>query len=129
MTRKQARQLLPIIKAYAEGKTIQYSIRGLGKWVDVNVLQSVSFRLYEYRVKPGPEYRPFANAEECWQEMQKHQPFGWVMSKEGYFNVKSLDCTAKNPSKYFLSAFKIYTFTDGTPFGIKAEREGQPIHD
>lgn len=35
-----------------------------------------------YRInKPGVNYRPFANEEECWQEMQKHQPFGWVKTK------------------------------------------------
>lgn len=27
----------------------------------------------EYRIKPE---RPFKDAEECWNEMQKHQPFG-----------------------------------------------------
>lgn len=133
MTRKQARQLLPIIKAYAEGKTIQYSIRGLGKWVDVNVLQSVSSRLYEYRVKPSPKYRPFANAEECWSEMQKHQPFGWVKGKKlrtfvGIFEVSKDGCELSAFDKYE-ALFNDYTFTDGTPFGIKAEREGQPIHD
>lgn len=30
----------------------------------------------EYRIKPEPKYRPFKDAKECWQEMQKHQPFG-----------------------------------------------------
>lgn len=32
----------------------------------------------EYRIKPEPKYRPFKDAEECWNEMQKHQPFGWT---------------------------------------------------
>ena len=31
---------------------------------------------FDYRIKP--EYRPFANAEECIEEMKKHVPFGWV---------------------------------------------------
>lgn len=25
-----------------------------------------------------PSYRPFKNQEECWNEMLKHEPFGWV---------------------------------------------------
>ena len=28
-----------------------------------------------------PSYRPFKSQEECWNEMQKHQPFGWIKSK------------------------------------------------
>lgn len=28
-----------------------------------------------------PDYRPFKDIEECWNEMKKHEPFGYVKSK------------------------------------------------
>lgn len=79
--------------------------------------------------EPKPTHRPFKNAEECWNEMHKHQPFGWVEDKEtSYkywivglgnldgFNVKSLP---------FMFGWDValhhLTFVDGEPFGIKEE--------
>ena len=74
MTKEQAKALLPFIQAFSEGKTIQF--KSNGKWVD---LDSASFMLTpeRYRIKPESKYRPFKDATECWQEMLKHQPFGW----------------------------------------------------
>lgn len=77
MDRQQAKELMPIIQAFAEGKTIQ-AAGGRG-WYDVD---NINFNSCKYRIKPEPKYRPFNDAEECWQEMQKHQPFGWVKYKE-----------------------------------------------
>lgn len=34
-----------------------------------------------YRIKPEPKYRPFKDAEECWQEMLKHEPFGYTYDR------------------------------------------------
>ena len=67
MKRTNAKELLPIIKAFSEGKTIQYSNNDK-KWVDI---ESPSFN-YEpslYRIKPELKYRPFKSVEECWEEM------------------------------------------------------------
>lgn len=109
MDRKEAKELLPIIQAFAEGKTIQQA--GRRGWFDVD---SINFDLCKYRIKPEPKYRPFTNAEECWQEMQKHQPFGWVKTDEGYEQVWHV-----NKGDDF--TLKTCTFADGTPFGIKEE--------
>lgn len=80
MNREQAKKLLPIIQAFAEGKTIlvQEDIdwRYLSDDADFNL------NPLKYRIKPEPKYRPFTNADECWQEMQKHQPFGWIKDKQ-----------------------------------------------
>ena len=78
MTREQAKELLPIIQAFAEGKTIQ--IKKEGDWFEVGENTEVYFSESpsDYRIKPKPKYRPFKNQEECWEEMLKHQPFGWV---------------------------------------------------
>ena len=80
MNRKESKKLLPIIQAYAEGKTIQSRcIKGdKSLWYDD---EDPSFDDdFEYRIKPESKYRPFRDAEECWAEMLKHEPFGWVKS-------------------------------------------------
>lgn len=72
----------------------------------------------EYRIKPEPKYRPFKNAEECWAEMQKHQPFGWtkLIGAIEYSFITDVDDNTN-----YSGAIKEYTFADGTPFGIKEE--------
>lgn len=79
MNKQQAKKLLPIIQAFAEGKQIQYFHKGsTPQWIDVSSDESVEFsdHFSRYRIKPEPKYRPFADQEECWQEMLKHKPFG-----------------------------------------------------
>ena len=133
MTRKNAKELLPIIQAFAEGKSIQ-RINSLGEWSDVTGDVLFYCNPEDYRIKPEPEYRPFKTQEECWQEMMKHQPFGWLKSIRKQekvhigrvFEVKDyvlitlsingILYNINNDSSYF---FNEYTFADGTPFGIK----------
>lgn len=127
MTREEAKEFLPIIQAFAEGKTIQ--IKALdGLWHDDN---GGDIRFYakpkNYCIKPVQKYRPFKNKKECWEEMLKHQPFGWVKDGSVMCNVVSIiedGVIAHNGvdnSWYDLErSFKL-TFTDGTPFGIKEE--------
>ena len=81
MTRDEAKHLLPIIKAFSEGKTIQRieKYNGMDCAVDIKSAD-INFDSYPseyYRIKPTPKYRPFKDAEECWNEMLKHQPVGW----------------------------------------------------
>ena len=85
MNRNQAKELAPIIQAFAEGKPIQYRARnnGTAYWSDVGKdYEEFKPHAFIYRIKPEPKYRPFQNAEECWEEMQKHQSFGWIKSKD-----------------------------------------------
>lgn len=76
MDRKQAKELLPIIQAFAEGKEIQAYNPATNEWYDKYECVNFSAESPKYRIKPKPKYRSFKDAEECWQEMQKHQPFG-----------------------------------------------------
>lgn len=75
-------------------------------------------------VKPETKYRPFKNKEECWEEMQKHQPFGWIKSGKLLMNIISIGAGItvhngiSNCGYSFKSAFSL-RFADGTPFGIK----------
>ena len=125
MDRNQAKELLPIITAFREGKAIQQT-DGYD-WYD---LDNPDFMANgsSYRIKPETKYRPFKNADECWQEMQKHQPFGWLKDKnDGHLTlitvVDNNNMMALNGRVGwdFLSMMNNYVFADGTPFGVKVE--------
>lgn len=132
MTREEAKELLPIMQAFAEGKTIEY--RGYSRAWKVAQTPTWSSSL-DYRIKPESEYRPFKTKEECWNEMLKHQPFGWVKSKDkGYFHLIGLvqfesefeDVVITFATSEYLARsshfiYENYIFADGTPFGIKEE--------
>ena len=113
MTREEAKQLLPIIQAFAEGKCVETKT-GSG-WVN---MENMSFagKPKAYRIKLEPKFRPFKGAEECWNEMQKHQPFGWVKYADKYISISAIDSN----NEYEID-FDDYTFVDGTPFGVKVE--------
>ena len=121
MTREEAKKLLPLIQEYAEGKTIQF-LKTDGTWRDM-IKPNFSSPVNYYRIKPDPKYRPFKDAEECWKEIQKHQPFGWLSNGELFFNIISIGAgitihnSISNCGYSFKSAVSL-TFADGTPFGI-----------
>ena len=125
MTREQAKELLPIITAYVEGKTIEVKDRQ-NNW---NKIKDPNFDEYPmlYRIKPESKYRPFKDAEECWQEMQKHQPFGWVKWNDVRYNIYVVSlisvCLINGNCENmdFAYAYQKLTFVDGTPFGVKVE--------
>lgn len=145
MINEQIKQLVAVLQAYVNGKTIQYydvdysfKIAHPGernfnnKWVDVDEDHIFKLDLYEYRIKPEPNYRPFRNTEECWKEMQKHQPFGWLKDKEDghYTMITTVDpfYDDKNYIKIsgdhnwsFAETMNVYTFADGAPFGINED--------
>ena len=127
MTRKEAKRRAELYSALAEGKTIQVQNPN-GKWEDLKI-EGLD-HLYDcnkYRIKPEIKYRPFKTQEECWNEMLKHQPFGWVRSKKCkalLWNVTSInkdDITIICDYYKFHRAFECFEFADGTPFGIKEE--------
>lgn len=130
MNRQQAKKMLPIIQALAEGKHIQLKDR-IGNWMDIDFINVELCNPNVYRIKPEPKYRLFKNAEECWQEMLKHQPFGWLKHKEEKENYSILKITDSRISMIdvceevtffdYNETFKQYIFADGTPFGIKEE--------
>ena len=126
MTREEVKELLPIIQAFVEGKKIQFRCK-TGEWL--NILSEFDFTLSpdDYRIKPEPKYRPFKTQGECWNEMLKHHPLGWLRSKR----IKDIYqlITIRNHEirifadlpLYFSRAYREYEFLDGTPFGIKEE--------
>lgn len=131
MTREETNEVIKVMSAYVNGKKIQYQ-NDDGRWVDTpNPL--FDWSRWEYRIKPEPKYRPFKTQEECWQEMQKHQPFGWIKGNEtgeykqvfriyNYMAELIFNISYNSPADYSPEMmFSSYTFTDGTPFGIKED--------
>ena len=125
------KKIMPILQAIVDGKTIQHQTINR-EWYDTNVASLDHLVTYynDYRIKPEPEYRPFKNAEECWNEMQKHQPFGVVKDKyfANYQTHRAFTCLVTNGCHFrgyedetFENSFKNLLFADGTPFGVKVE--------
>jgi hypothetical protein len=65
-----------------------------------------------------PKYRPFNSKEECWNEMQKHKPFAWVIEKKEHFNINSIGETGVGGYTY-RKAFEELIFADVQPFGLR----------
>lgn len=134
MNRNQAKEFYPIMQAFAEGKTIERRTRSweLNKgwqysttWKETEELKFQD--TYEYRIKPEPKYYPFENAKECWNEMQKHQPIGWVKDRDGNktfigsINSDNSVCMCNSEILFLKDIFEDFTFIDGIPFGVKVE--------
>ena len=133
MNRKEAKEFYPFLQAFAEGRVIECRTKpsALSKsWQDMNEwteMKDIEFwNNTEYRIKPESKYRPFKDAEECWQEMKNHQPFGWVKSTL----FKDLDLVERVTTLYveinrdiidYKDALEKFTFADDTNFGVKVE--------
>ena len=124
MNRIEAKEFYPIMQAFAEGRIIECRtkpsfIEGSDVPNDWTEMKEIEFWKHtEYRIKPETTYRPFKDAEECWQEMQKHQPFGWMIPIG--INQK-INLTVIGNGCDLEALFKKFTFADGTPFGVKVE--------
>lgn len=134
MNRNQAKEFYPIMKAFAEGKAIECRTKPSvvecsdipNDWTEMKEIEF--WKNTEYRIKPEPKYRPFKDAEECWQEMLKHQPFGWVKSKED--ESRALITLIISERDIFINSIggltmyelmEKFTFADGAVFGILEE--------
>ena len=130
MNRKEAAELSPFIKAFGEGKDIEMRSKNphaqLNGWAKMD---EFIFGNFEYRIKPEPKYRPFKDAEECWNEMQKHQPVGWVKRNGYYYNIIAIGVISVtiigsegNIARLnYSDLLSRYSFVDGTPFGVKED--------
>lgn len=117
MKPEEARRKAEVMLAFADGKEIEFFDEYIGDWVKADD-PVFNWCIDVYRIKPKPTYRPFKDKEECWAEMQKHQPFGWVKhKKDGSFSC----VMAVDDSKWYDTAYEKYNFADGTPFGIEVK--------
>lgn len=135
MTKEEAKYFYPILQAFAEGRVIECrtkpsTLKGSDTpngWTEMKEFEF--WNNTEYRIKPEPKYRPFKDAEECWQEMQKHQPLGWLKLKcedtaYGMLTLikgKGAAVGIDDAPFSYRYLFYNYTFADRQPFGIKEE--------
>lgn len=135
MDRNQAKEFYPILQAYAEGRVIECrtkpsTIEGSNVPNDWTEMKEIEFwNNIEYRIKPESTYRPFKDKEECWNEILKHQPIGWVKRNGYYYNIIAIGVisvtiigTEGNIARLnYSDLLSRYSFVDGTPFGVKVE--------
>ena len=132
MDRNQAKEFYPVLKAFAEGRVIECRtkpsfIEGTDVPNDWTEMKDIEYwSNIEYRIKSDSKaeakFRPFDTAEECWQELLKHEPFGWVKDTEAneYLNVYCISNSASSID-LFGRMFKRCIFIDGSPYGVKLE--------
>ena len=146
MDRNQAKEFYPILQAFAEGRVIECRTKPSvvecsdipNDWTEMAEIEF--WNNTEYRIKQDSKaeakYRPFKNVEECWAEMKKHQPFGWIKNNCECKNISSIRtnkalrpilinieiCGEPYENSFNMAKMlEYYTFVDGTPFGIKEE--------
>lgn len=125
MTKKETIERIKVMQTYVDGKKIEYYD---GKnWCYTSNPNWCSNT--KYRIKPETKYRPFKDAKECLQEIQKHQPVGFMKFKDtesGYYMLTGISKgvgVGINDSLFsYDRVFDDYTFADGLPFGVKVEK-------
>ena len=132
LTREEAKEMLPIIQAWADGQTVDWYDPAIG-WRLSGFTMDFDKKPNFYRIKPEPKYRPFKTREECWNEMHKHPDFGWVnvnvtceyeqIVRICDYRKTELTFNISNSDDVYTSEMMLnsYTFTDGAPFGVKDE--------
>ena len=127
MTREEAKRRAELYLAWGDGKEIQVQnpVTCEWKYLDINQIDGFNEEL-KYRIKPEPKYRPFKSKEECWNEMLKHHPFGWVkeISSEMLYlinGISDMSIVIMENIDSFKEAMNIYEFKDGAPFGVVEE--------
>lgn len=126
MKREDLEKLWPILEAYRQGKTIEVYDSYKDTWCKINN-PAFDSDPDHYRIAAEPKYRPFQNSEECWEEMKKHRPFGWITNDSGdnfmvIYTTKNGYTLCNNMFQTYLDALNIgQKFVDGIPFGKKED--------
>ena len=130
MTREEAKELLPFIQAFAEGKTIQVLANDTWKDEDYPFMEV----LCHYRIKPEPKYRPFKTTQEAFKEINEHNHYGWVKSKirDKMMHIAAIGHNKDGYVEFFCNTgfsglehlssetmFEYFEFIDGSPFGVR----------
>lgn len=119
---KRCQELLPVIQAGAEGKTIQWRQSVGEDWK--KKVDGVFSEYTSYRIKPEPQYRPFtpeealAHTRDIVESKETGRLFSiqWVNADRVRFSDDST-----SDFKMLLARFR---FHDGTPCGVLVE-DGQ----
>lgn len=110
---------IEVMQAYVDGCAIEILERGGGKGWHTVYDPGWDWNKYDYRVRGNdPKGRPYQDCEECWEDMKKHEPFGWLKHRKhgGFMPVPSV-----YNSLDFQQFHDAFTYVDGAPFGIVEE--------
>lgn len=126
---------IEVMKAFTEGKQIQFLSHETNQWEDVIQCPLWDWPHYEYRVKPEPTYRPYKNLEEFKQDIVRKyggSSFENILETRNiWLKSKCKECIGRidklttdnifvdGSDKSWLCVFNYYSYLDGTPFGIK----------
>ena len=120
MTKEQAKELLPIFQAFANGKQIQF-LESNGSWRDCPN-PGWSPELYKYRIKPESKLVPFTFED---KELLKGR---FIMTKDDPSCIYQITGIAKNTVRVPETGFYTYKvllnkflFDDGSPCGKYVE--------
>lgn len=116
-------EMINVMKACEEGKTIQCSYRGENAWIGAaNPIWD--WDKYDYRIKPEPKYVPYDNISEVdkdkWIKSKSNDILSRIMALDARDSDSSVElrhygwCSLKE-------LFEYYTYEDGTPCGKKVE--------
>lgn len=85
---KTIKEMISIMQAYADGKKIEFrDNNGEHKSWENTYTPCWDWFGCDYRIKPEPKFRPYANADECFADVKKHG--GWIKAKglDEYFHI------------------------------------------
>lgn len=118
MNRERAKELLPVIQAFAAGKTIQV-LSYTGKWSDIENMQFYDNN--KYRIKPESHLRPYTFEEMC-EAIKEHG--GYIVESSGVF-IDSISCFGTEgiilPADEEISYSELCEYTwldDNSPCGV-----------
>ena len=125
MTREETKKRIEVMQAYINGEKIEYrNIATKSGWRSVGIPCWDWFN-YEYRVKPEPKVRPYANAEEFLDAMKQHGPMIRGFEFDNLFlNVNSVHEKFIVTNIWHINYKALtsgYTWQDGTPCGVVEE--------
>ena len=128
MTIEETKKAIEVMQAFVDGKDIE--------WFNEDHWEVIKDPCWEwdednpqYRIKPEPHYRPFKSAEEVMEAIKEHGVNGeWLrrMQNGRFIQICEFDDEIiwLHNSKlgcFYKDIYELFTFADGTPFGVKEE--------
>lgn len=114
MDKERAKQLLPLLQAFAEGKTIQF-LSSNGEWVDIEEAK-FNFEIYRYRIKSEPKYVPYSNKKELLKDSIKHGGYVKYKLDNTFYIIETIyDIVVEVHCKrnvHYIRLFEDYTWAD-----------------
>lgn len=116
MTRERAKELLPVIQAWADGKEIQFQSSSKGPWCTIQLPYVPAWvDYYNYRIKPEPKFRPWKPEEVPLNAWFRNLNGGSIFFRIEEFDSRTGRCVSSRDHVHdlkSLSEFKEHS-TDG----------------